>query len=78
VSISLAVVFGLLALVRTVRGPSHHRPIDVADVFDEPAEVVPYLSPLRWPPLRLVSFAAVNVALAVGVNAGFVVQAALR
>jgi hypothetical protein len=72
VSIGLAVAFGVLALVRAIKGPRDDSiRVGLGDVLDEPAESVRLLSPVHWSAWRLVTFAAINVALALGVNAGF-------
>jgi hypothetical protein len=78
VSIGLAVVFGVLAVVRAVRGRrSDTFRVSVDDLFDEPAESLRLLSPVHWSALRLLGFCLVNVAVALGVNAGFAPEAAV-
>ncbi len=72
VSIGLAVVFGILAIVRAERGP---RPdtfgVGLEDVLEEPGESLRLLSPVHWSPWRLAGFSFINVVAAVGINVGF-------
>ena len=79
VSIGLATVFGGLALVRAVRGQRRDTfRVSFSDLFDEPAESFRLLSPVHWSALRLFGFCLVNVAVAVGINAGYVEPVGLR
>ena len=72
VSIGLATVFGLLALLRAVRGPRADTfRGSFTDQFDEPAESIRLMSPVHWSAMRLLGFCLVNVAVAIGVNAGY-------
>jgi hypothetical protein len=76
VSIGLAVVFGVLAVVRALRGTRADTfRVTLGDLFDEPAESFRLLSPVHWSALRLLGFCLVNVAVALGVNAGFTTDA---
>jgi hypothetical protein len=60
VSIALA---GTALLVLAIRRQQSNRELQP----DEPVTVLPW----RWPPHRLVSFAVLNVAIAVGIAVGF-------
>jgi hypothetical protein len=73
VSIGLAIVFGLLAIARFVKGRRDDTfRVSFADLFEEPVESVRLLSPVHWSAWRLLGFCLVNIAVALGVNAGYV------
>ena len=75
VSIGFAVVFAALALLRALRGRrSDTFRVTWTDLFDEPAESIRLMSPVHWSALRLFGFSLVNVAIAVGVNAGYTTE----
>ena len=75
VSIGLAVVFTVLAVARAVRGRRRDTfRVTWSDLFDEPAESFRLMSPVHWSALRLVGFALVNVAVALGVHAGYTTE----
>jgi hypothetical protein len=72
VSIGLAVAFGALALVRAIRGRRDDTfEVSLGDVLEDPAESLPLLSPVHWPAARLLSFSLINIAVALGISAGF-------
>ena len=72
VSITLAVAFGVLALMRFLKGRRDDTfRVSFADLFEEPAESVRLLSPVHWSAWRLLGFCLVNSAVAIGVNAGY-------
>lgn len=78
VSIGLAVVFGVLALLRALRGRRRDTfRVSWTDLFDEPAESIRLMSPVHWSALRLLGFCLVNVAIAVGINAGYTTEVAV-
>jgi hypothetical protein len=72
VSIGLAVAFGALAVARAIKGrrdDSFH--VGVGDLLEEPGESLRLLSPVHWPAGRLLAFSLINVAVALGISAGF-------
>jgi hypothetical protein len=79
VSIGLAVAFGVFALVRAVRGPRTDTfRVTAEDLLGEPGESIRLLSPVHWSAQRLLGFCLVNVAVALGVNAGYAEPILLR
>lgn len=78
VSIGLAAAFGALSIVRALRGPRTDTVnMSPGDRFDSPAESMRLLSPVHWSVRRLLGFCLVNVAVAIGINAGFTVETAV-
>lgn len=72
VSIGLAVAFGALALLRALRGRRDDTfRVTFGDLLEEPGESLQLLSPVHWPAGRLLSYALINVAVALGISAGF-------
>jgi hypothetical protein len=72
VSIGLAVAFGALALGRAIKGRRKDS-LDVTfgDLLEEPGESLELLSLVHWPASRLLTFCLINVAIALGISAGF-------
>ena len=72
VSIGLAVAFGALAALRALKGPRDDSfRVSLGDVLEEPGESIQMLSPVHWSAWRLLAFALINAAVALGISAGF-------
>ncbi len=72
VSIGLAVAFAALALLRALKGKRDDTfTVTLGDLLEEPGESLPLLSPVHWSTGRLLTFSLINVALALGISAGF-------
>ena len=72
VSIGLAVTFGVLAILRAAHGRRQDSfRVTAGDLLDEPGESLRLLSPVHWSPWRLLGFCLVNIAVAMGISAGF-------